>query len=848
MDKPSNLPPGVSPSDDNSAPRRSSTLSLLKSKILQHPSSRRAAHDICPWRPTEGTFCQECLTIPPSIFTPGSSSAHFIYQGDNALERIRDSIEKNCRLCTLIYDALEAGQGSEPVTIDRNGIQLKPEWTPLQPEMSRTMRFDSSAPTHNRHLLDVYAGPSSRPQDRFGPFLRLSWGDSVSQLRFNVKQDPPGRAAGIYTTSWDAYTGTENFQPAERSYGNTTVEPMSRLAARADSPETFRLMNSWLDKCMAEHTYTCTYVGDRVVSTGFSSPTRLIKVGRDGERPRLVSAATLPRDQDDLGPSYFALSHCWGNPDFVPKTTAATLERHMSVGFDYAQLPPTFRDAIRITRELNVGYLWIDALCIVQDEPVDKNREIPAMDLIYSTAICVLVAAGSPDDLGGCFLPRDANPDVHVRPFTMTLDQPQRLSVTIQPYVGDWSQALTSGPLFKRGWCFQERQLAKRLIHFTKAQILWECRRALACEAYPAMKSHRFMANPSAARPFRMTWMRASDETVLPGNPRRVEPWLKEWRRIVESYSGKKLSLAADRLPAVAGVAAYFEQKLRGPHPLHSFYLAGLWHRDLAMGLAWCPDFTSLSSSPDAPGRRSTSWPPPFRDPATLESIEPGRDALISRWLPTWSWISVDGPVRYFYSEGFTEIQSPSGVMIDVRARDGGLPGAYFPLEVVGGGVKLPPEGFRFGEVLSGYLELDSYLVEVTISEKNLIADSGAKAGTSPKCYSMFKGALDPLRLGNRRLSSARGIIFFDVDPPELPETRVCCLRLGTARSRFDKSEGLVEFGLALIKVTDAIDLDIHPNRARWPLPELRRVGLFEIDVWNKQWPKEARRKTVRVL
>lgn len=60
------------------------------------------------------------------------------------------------------------------------------------------------------------------------------------------------------------------------------------------------------------------------------------------------------------------LSHCWG----LAKPLSTTIhniqvrKKHISMGI----LPPTFRDAVVLTGALNIRYLWIDCLCIIQDD------------------------------------------------------------------------------------------------------------------------------------------------------------------------------------------------------------------------------------------------------------------------------------------------------------------------------------------------------------------------------------------------------------------------------------------------------------------------------------------------
>ncbi|AEO69831.1 uncharacterized protein THITE_2021069, partial [Thermothielavioides terrestris NRRL 8126] len=149
------------------------------------------------------------------------------------------------------------------------------------------------------------------------------------------------------------------------------------------------LLNQWMDTCQRDHRSYCSYVGDRLLGTGFSSPARLLFCGASGLR--LVDAAELPRDEDGFGPTYTTLSYRWGKPASMHTTTKANLAASMQ-GLNFESLPLTFQHAILVSRAIGIVYIWIDALCIVQDDEEDKAREISRMDLIYSTSFCVISA------------------------------------------------------------------------------------------------------------------------------------------------------------------------------------------------------------------------------------------------------------------------------------------------------------------------------------------------------------------------------------------------------------------------------------------------------------------------
>jgi hypothetical protein len=64
--------------------------------------------------------------------------------------------------------------------------------------------------------------------------------------------------------------------------------------------------------------------------------------------------------------NYIALSHCWGSDQNLTTERATLPERLRGIGWD--TLPKTFQDAINITRMLGIRYLWIDSLCIIQND------------------------------------------------------------------------------------------------------------------------------------------------------------------------------------------------------------------------------------------------------------------------------------------------------------------------------------------------------------------------------------------------------------------------------------------------------------------------------------------------
>lgn len=144
----------------------------------------------------------------------------------------------------------------------------------------------------------------------------------------------------------------------------------------------------WVDECYTSH----RFCGD--LRDGFA-PSRLIEVGRNGaRRVRLVERADLA---DQV--KWACLSYVWGGPQEVRATTS-TLRKYIEEGIEVSELPPTLVDAVEVCRRLNIPYVWIDALRIIQDDRDDLLKELQAMPEIYQQGYLTICAsrAGSVRD------------------------------------------------------------------------------------------------------------------------------------------------------------------------------------------------------------------------------------------------------------------------------------------------------------------------------------------------------------------------------------------------------------------------------------------------------------------
>jgi hypothetical protein len=242
-----------------------------------------------------------------------------------------------------------------------------------------------------------------------------------------------------------------------------------------ESPARFALLREWLNWCDINH--DCN---KNDANAQASSPTRLIYVGNsDLEILRLY----LPEENERI--KYTALSHRWGDhpprkndPQFC--TTDSNIHARLE-GFNISDLPKTFHDAIQVTRELRIEYLWIDSLCIIQWNSEDWKREANRMEGVFASAYCTIAATSAVDSNAG-FLARDGSAEY------MLVQDVSGEQFYICADMDNFDNDVEKAQLNTRAWVMQERVLAQRTIHFSTNQTYWECGDGVFCENLTKMK------------------------------------------------------------------------------------------------------------------------------------------------------------------------------------------------------------------------------------------------------------------------------------------------------------------------------------------------------------------------
>jgi hypothetical protein len=244
---------------------------------------------------------------------------------------------------------------------------------------------------------------------------------------------------------------------------------------RAGSLTHLKVLNDWLHQCDKQH--SCF-----PVDVNFT-PTRLIDVGELGsDAVRLLDhGQTQPARQEER---YIALSHRWGAPQHHAKfcTYKSNIDSFKR-GIDVSQLPQTFQDAVMVTRGLGLRRLWIDSICIVQDDPDDWDTESKFMERVFSSSYCTIAASCASGSSDGFLKPRPERGCV-----AMQAPGGENATYYVCDAIDDFNDHVDQSELNQRGWVLQERALSRRTIYFTEMQTYWECGGGVRCETMAMMK------------------------------------------------------------------------------------------------------------------------------------------------------------------------------------------------------------------------------------------------------------------------------------------------------------------------------------------------------------------------
>lgn len=406
------------------------------------------------------------------------------------------------------------------------------------------------------------------------------------------------------------------------------------------SPSNIVLATLWLRNCLRCH-QPCTDVQAQSVL-----PTHVIDI-HDPESPFLVKGGGR-HDQ------YVTLSYKWGGSRKVT-TTTANLQQHES-SIPFRHLPRTFKEAIYIAHSLSFRWLWIDALCIVQDS-AEKLREIDNMGLIFRRATLTLFATHGDDADMGLAIMRDPRT---MRPCRVRVATTRNNTTLVSPNdITLLYQRRHVEPLFTRGWVLQEEILSVRGLYFGSQQLQWQCLCDDLSEENPGPRNQLRSSQSLGIAHMAVSW--ASSDRMEEARLQRSlradasksgsqQRWshFEEWYSTVERYNDRLLTFNSDVLMALSGITSMISSTYT------CTYLAGLWKEDLQVGLCWFVVGRKRTESTTLYGRARNKqiqvnpeysmWSQLFQPFGPSQE----RDPTPSTRYPSWSWASKWGQTVRF--------------------------------------------------------------------------------------------------------------------------------------------------------------------------------------------------------
>ncbi|KAH6683430.1 heterokaryon incompatibility protein-domain-containing protein [Halenospora varia] len=529
------------------------------------------------------------------------------------LRRVKAEAKPGCKICKLLMEAVAWADQSEKLPPVANSLRKK---QCLGSDLRMSTAPDKGSDWHEEEV-----------------FVQV-WG-SLDCIRFKKR---------TWTYMYEVFCTTE-------------VEPFENFITRQLRVATSRpedsvpLVTRWLDSCYESHPNCQGNLG--------LLPTRILDVGLHENDPIILRCNLKEASR------YCALSHCWGSSKPF-STTMDTLKKRQK-GILPDELPKTFQDVITFVRCLGIKYLWIDCLCIIQDDIHDWAKESSQMARVYGEAHLTIAAAQADDSSYGIFSNRLAPQGLPY--YSHTTDEGQVSSIYVSRDCSQIHDNLLEDsigihsdtdeyPLMRRSWVFQERVLSKRIVYFTDHELLWECRSCTICEC------GRLDNEDESSR-----WNKLCKKHWWPESFS-----LDLWFSIIRNYSRLNITFYSDRLPAISGIAKHMQAIGAGE------YVAGLWREHLLEQLSWTGIYDPQDLRP--------SW-----------------------WnCPTWSWANFPaGQEIQFFRPYLREERSPDGPLFEARV-----------LKVC----CLPAGEDPTGQVLpSAFLTLEAASTEVTIDEFNMKND-----------------------------------------------------------------------------------------------------------------------------
>lgn len=446
----------------------------------------------------------------------------------------------------------------------------------------------------------------------------------------------------------------------------TAIRKRSQRCGNTGSDEAAAWAKSRLHECISQHPACCS---DCTLGLPFL-PTRILDLGDTDYYGDSLQPPMLLTTKGDMRGEYACLSHCWGPPEEKPlDSTTETVGKYQTDGIPWSALPKTFQEAMVFIRKLGIRYLWIDSLCIIQNDADDWFREAGRMATTYENAILTIAAATSSSSQKGLY--RTSMPSWRLEGCTYL----RRCSDPVffeHQYTRNPAFLDRVAPLLRRAWVLQERLISRRLLHFTPLELVFEC--------YSGNKTESgFCWVDSAVKHMMSGLNKPAKEDTGPSTPDLVSS-MKMWRSLVEDFTHLQLTRNEDTLPAMAGLA---KKTMALTGRSENDYLAGLWRQTFVEDMMW----------------------------QRVRSV--GALDRVNKNVPTWSWARDDKP-KSFVTQGGQSLAQLCDLVEGVCAPDA-----------------ISNDSF-LGVQLGGHAVLSGYLLPARVTSLGIAIDENPRIQYCP--------------------------------------------------------------------------------------------------------------------
>jgi len=530
-------------------------------------------------------LCEACKSAIQAAFTQNHQKGHdpfwyLIYESvpvHSTNESFIRGVVQGCPLCRHLWRQINPGERHIP--------DFKNGWASVEETLDPSVLFK---PTELEYHLDWLVWGETHRIWASGEPQRISDDDEEAQDLVTFLLSPSGSKGETELEIPDIKL------TLSEGGGSTSSNPL--------------LWSHWMRLCSERHEECgSSSSNDPNGRSSEFTPNRLIEVIPNEQSRALHWKLTTWERPVPQRPRYLTLSHCWGS-SLHTCLTKANLSA-LAVASPATALPKTYQDAMSVTVSLGYRYLWIDSLCIVQDDADDWKAQSAEMGLVYQNTSCNIAAAWAKEGSQGCFNARD--PAAMIAPDSVSIDAGDERILSfdvVQRW--KWFGSVANAPLNLRGWVLQERYMSPRQLSFAREEVFWECRGLAASESHPdGLPAVLFLPEgtdmPLSSKP----QLEYADELTL----------RRKWMELVEKYTTSKLSVYTDKLIAMAGLAGEARRRFGGDE-----YLAGMWRKDLHKQLAWYVEA--------------------YPDPKEGSHASPSR--ANTYLAPSWCWSSVCGKIK----------------------------------------------------------------------------------------------------------------------------------------------------------------------------------------------------------